>query len=194
KAQLSGTNASDETTSDELAKIIEQVAGATPTNAPEPAFDLTTALKLDSLGRVELMSALEERFQIDIDEAAFTDATTLGEVERLISTGTTPAPTIQYPRPAWSQRFPVTWLRLVAFYLLLLPITRLLSPTRVLRREHLRDVRGPALFIANHVTLVDQSLILAALPGRFSRRMAIAMDRELPRSWCHPPDGTGWLT
>ena len=57
-----------------------------------------------------------------------------------------------------------------------------------------RSVRGPALFIANHVTLVDQSLILAALPGRFSRRMAIAMDGELLRSWCHPPDGTGWFT
>jgi len=194
KAQLSGTNASGGAASDELAKVIAQITDAQTTAQLEPTADLTTALKLDSLGRVELMSALEERFQIDLDEAAFTNATTLGEVEQLISTGTTPAPTIQYPRPAWSQRFPVTWLRLVAFYLLLLPITRLLSPTRVRGREHLRDVRGPALFIANHVTLVDQSLILAALPGRFSRRMAIAMDGELLRSWCHPPDGTGWFT
>src|SRR5205085_3691799 len=113
KAQLSGPNASNETPSDELAKVIDQIIGAPPTTALEPAAELTTALKLDSLGRVELMSALEERFQIDIDEAAFTKATTLNEVEQLISTGAPPAPPVQYPRTAWSQRFPVTWLRLV---------------------------------------------------------------------------------
>ena len=77
---------------------------------------------------------------------------------------------------------------------MLLPITRLLSPTRVRGREHLRDLHDPALFVANHVTMVDQSLILAALPGRFSRRMAIAMDGELLRSWRYPSDETGWFT
>jgi long-chain acyl-CoA synthetase len=141
------------------------------------------------------LSALEERFQIDIDETAFTDSTTLGEIEQLLRTGTPAATPAQYPQTAWAQRFPFTWLRLVAFYLLLLPLTYLMSASaRVRGREHLRNLRGPALFVANHVTMVDQSLILAALPGRFSRRLAIAMDGELLRSWRYPPDGTGWFT
>src|SRR5205085_4765239 len=114
--------------------------------------------KLDSLGRVELLGALEERFQIDIDEAAFTNAITVGEVEQLISTGTPAEAASNYPNTAWSQRFPCAWLRLIAFYLLLLPLTRLLSRARGRGREHLRHLRGPALFVANHVTLVDQSL------------------------------------
>jgi long-chain acyl-CoA synthetase len=175
---------------DELTQVIGQIIGASAPMQLAPSADLTTALKLDSLGRVALLSALEERFQIDIDEAAFTNATTLGEVEQLISTGTSTAPPVQYPRTAWAQRFPITWLRLVAFYLLLRPLTRLMCPARVRGREHLRALAGPALFVANHVTMVDQSLILAALPGRFSRRVAIAMDGELLRAWRYPPTGT----
>jgi acyl carrier protein len=41
-------------------------------------------LNLDSLGRVELPGALEDRYQIELDEAAFTAATTIGEVEQQI--------------------------------------------------------------------------------------------------------------
>ncbi len=194
RAHLSAPSARGEGGADELAKVIAQIAGAGSAARLDPAADLTTALKLDSLGRVELLSALEERFQIDIDEAAFTDATTLGEVAQLLRTGAPAAPPVRYPRTAWAQRFPFTWVRLALFYLLMLPLTRLLCPARVRGREHLRSGRAPALFVANHVSMVDQSVILAALPGRFSRRMAIAMDGELLRSWRYPSAEIGWFT
>src|SRR5205814_6664190 len=41
-------------------------------------------LNLDSLSRVELMSAIEDRYQIDLDEQSFTESTTVGELEQLI--------------------------------------------------------------------------------------------------------------
>ena len=41
-------------------------------------------LQLDSLARVELLSALEDRYQISIDEAAFTAATTIGDVQKVV--------------------------------------------------------------------------------------------------------------
>ena len=194
KTRLTDAGASGAAPADELAQVIAQIAGAEPETRLEPTADLTTALKLDSLGRVELLSALEERLQIDIDESSFTAATTLGEVEQLIRTGTPAEESARYPRTAWAQRFPATWLRLVVFYLLVLPLTRLLCPARVRGREHLRALGGPALFVANHVTMVDHALILAALPGRFSRRMAIAMDGELLRAWRYPPAGVGLFT
>ncbi|MEW5977844.1 MAG: AMP-binding protein [Acidobacteriota bacterium] len=45
---------------------------------------LDVDLKLDSLGRVELLNALEDRFQVDLDERAFTAATTVEEVVNMV--------------------------------------------------------------------------------------------------------------
>jgi long-chain acyl-CoA synthetase len=62
-----------------------------------------------------------------------------------------------------------------------------MSRMRVEGRSHMERINGPLLFIANHVTLADHALILAALPGRFRHRLAIAMEGELLRDWRHPP-------
>ncbi|HEX8422305.1 MAG TPA: AMP-binding protein, partial [Pyrinomonadaceae bacterium] len=48
-----------------------RLSGSAPARL-DPSANLATDLKLDSLGRVELLSALEDRYQIEIDEASFT--------------------------------------------------------------------------------------------------------------------------
>jgi long-chain acyl-CoA synthetase len=159
----------------------------------DPSARLGADLKLDSLGRVELLSALEDRYQLEIDEAAFTDATTLAEVEKIIREGRheEAAP---YPYPRWQQRWPLSWLRIGLLYLIVLPATRVMGWPRIRGEEHLRNARGPLVFICNHVTMADHALVLLALPGRFRTRMAIAMDGEQLREWLHPQPGTGVLT
>ncbi|HEX8140422.1 MAG TPA: AMP-binding protein [Pyrinomonadaceae bacterium] len=152
---------------------------------------LAADLKLDSLGRIELLSALEDRYQVEIDEAAFTAATTVADIERMIQEGAQ-GQAQPYPYPEWARRAPVTWIRLAALYLFVLPLTRLMCWARTVGSHHLREVRGPVLFVSNHLTMVDHALILAALPGRFRRHLAIAMDGELLRGWVHPPAGTRW--
>jgi len=53
-----------------------------------PESDLEFGLGLSSLERVELLSALEDRYQIDISETNFAKATTVAELEKLLqSTG-----------------------------------------------------------------------------------------------------------
>ncbi|HEX8354918.1 MAG TPA: 1-acyl-sn-glycerol-3-phosphate acyltransferase, partial [Pyrinomonadaceae bacterium] len=166
-------------------------AGGASTAALDPSANLSTDLKLDSLGRVELLSALEDRYQIEIDEASFTAATTVGEVERIVSAGgARAAEAEQYPYPAWTQTAPVRWFRVAFYYAVVLPITSLLCWARVTGRENLRDLRGPALFVSNHITYFDHALILSALPGRFRRRLAIAQEGERLRRWRRPPAGT----
>jgi long-chain acyl-CoA synthetase len=71
-----------------LAEIVTRVGGHVEPARLSPAMNLTTDLKLDSLGRVELLGALEDRYQVELDEAAFTAATTLGDVERLLREST----------------------------------------------------------------------------------------------------------
>jgi long-chain acyl-CoA synthetase len=55
------------------------------------------------------------------------------------------------------------------------------------------NASDPVLFISNHITMVDAALILVALPARFQRRLAVAMEGEVLRAWRHPPAGTGLL-
>ncbi|MDT5262677.1 MAG: long-chain acyl-CoA synthetase, partial [Acidobacteriota bacterium] len=169
-------------------------AGGEFTGLLDSSANLSTDLKLDSLGRVELLSALEDRYQIEIDEASFTAATTVGEVERIVrGGGITSEEASQYPYPAWTQRRPVKWLRVAFFYAVVLPITSVLSWVRVRGKENLRDLRGPALFVSNHITYFDHALILSALPGRFRRSLAIAQEGERLRWWRRPPVGTSLL-
>jgi len=169
-----------------------RISGHAPAVEDKPSLKLTTDLKLDSLGRIELLSALEERYQIEIDEAAFTAATTVDDVERIVR-GEISESSASYPYPKWSRRFPVTWLRVLLFYTIILPITLVMSRMRVEGAHHLDQLTGPILFVANHVTLADHALILAALPFRLRHRLAIAMEGEYLRDWLHPPPGTGWL-
>jgi long-chain acyl-CoA synthetase len=158
----------------------------------DPSANLEMDLKLDSLGRVELLGALEDHYQVDIDEAAFTAATTVSDIEKMIREGARES-AIQYEYPEWAQRFPTTWIRMVILHLVILPLTRWMSRATVIGNERLTDVPGPVLFISNHITMVDAALILVALPARFQHRLAIAMEGEVLRSWRNLPAGSGWF-
>jgi long-chain acyl-CoA synthetase len=149
-------------------------------------------LPLDSLGRVELMSALEDHYQVELDEAAFTSATTIADIEHMLRHGSTDR--TPYPYPVWAQQAPVTWIRALAWRLVLQPIHRLLCRVRVSGREHLHDLRGPVIFVSNHITYLDPALILSALPRQWRPQIAIAMGGERLRDWRYPPAGTNrWM-
>ncbi len=81
---------------------------------------LDSDLNLSSLDRVELLSALEERYQFDLSESSFSAVRTVGDLERMLKNGEPPARAM-YHYPAWVQRWPVTWIRFVVHYLLLRP-------------------------------------------------------------------------
>jgi long-chain acyl-CoA synthetase len=170
--------------------VISRIAGAQAA-ALEPSAKLSDDLKLDSLGRVELLSALEDQYQIELDEAAITEATTIDDIERIVSQRKSEA--IAYPYPRWAMRFPMTWIRTIVYHLFLLPLTLIMCRVRVIDREGLRNVKGPVLFISNHVTDADAGLILSALPVRWRLRLAIAMQGEMLRDWRYPPATLGWF-
>jgi len=169
-----------------------RIAGETAQAADDRSLKLATDLKLDSLGRIELLSAIEERYEIELDEAAFTAATTVEDIERIVR-GETEQQITPYPFAKWPGKFPVPWLRAVLFYALIYPITRFMSRMKTEGRDKLNGLRGPVLFVANHVTLGDQAMILVGLPFRVRHKLAIAMEGERLRDWLHPPDETPLL-
>jgi long-chain acyl-CoA synthetase len=174
---------------------VKEIIGRLGASAPERldvSATLGSDLKLDSLGRVELLSEIEDRYQVEIDEAAFTEATTLGDIERMVREGMHEK-VASYPYPRWQQYPPLSWLRVAFLYLLVLPAVRILGRPGTRGAEHLRGVHEPVVFIANHVTEVDHGLVINAIPARFRDRLVIAMDGEILRGRLHPSPGTGPL-
>jgi long-chain acyl-CoA synthetase len=123
---------------------------------------------------------------MELNETAFANAKTIGDVERLLREPATRRTEYVYPR--WTQREPVRWLRLAVYYALVWPATQILAHPKVVGRDHLKDLRGPLLVICNHVTRrADIGLVLAALPARFRNRLATAIGGETLQSMRRPP-------
>src|SRR5437773_10976178 len=118
-----------------------------------------TDLKLDYLARVELLSAHEDRYLIEIDEAAFTHATTIRETESVVREGTLEG-VGPYPYPRWQQRWPLSWLRIGLLYLIVFPAIRMLGWPRIRGQETLRRLRAAVVCVCSHVTMVDHSRAL----------------------------------
>ena len=152
---------------------------------------LEVDLNLSSLDRVELMSALEEQYQVELSETQFQDVSTVKQLEKLISGGV--APKVQLAYPHWPQHWLTTIFRLAIYYALAWPATYLLAAPRVRGREHLRGLKGPVLIVSNHVTYLDIAWILPALPARFRNRLATAMRGERLAEMRHPAPTLSWF-
>ena len=160
--------------------VISRIARVEPA-ALSASANLADDLKLDSLGRVELLSALEDQYQIELDEAAITEATTIADIERIVSRGKSEA--VAYPYPRWAMRFPFPSIRFVIYHVFFLPLTLIMCRVQTIGVERFAKVKPPVLFISNHVTDVDAALILSALPWAWRYRIAIAMAGEILREW-----------
>jgi long-chain acyl-CoA synthetase len=144
---------------------------------------------LSSLDRVELLSAVEQRYNVELNETVFSEAKTVADVQQLLRQPAAKKSEYSYPR--WAQHEPVRWFRLAVYYALVWPATMILGHPRIVGRENLKGLDGPVIVISNHITRrADMGLILAALPARFRHWLAPAMGgetllrmRKPPREW-----------
>jgi long-chain acyl-CoA synthetase len=158
-----------------LAELIARVTGRSVGPLREDA-SLDSDLGLSSLDRVELLSTLEDRYQVDLSETRFSAVRTVRDLERMLRGEG--APSAAYHYPGWVLRWPITWLRLATHYLLMRPAIVLLGWPRIEGRERLRGVAGPLLLVSNHIADVDAGFILTALPARMRHRVATATGGE----------------
>ena len=162
-----------------LAEIIAEIS---PVEAAEVSQGMTLGrdLSLDSLGRVELLSALETHLGVYLDESHVDPETTVGRLQRMLDEGA--ANPVMNRFPAWGMRW---WCRMTRGFLqrtMLFPVV--LAPYRlsVHGQERLRGVEGPVLFASNHSLGLDNPLIIKAIPQVWRRRLAIAAAAKLWRN------------
>jgi long-chain acyl-CoA synthetase len=170
-----------------LSESADNVSNIVATLARQDGLQgLERDLNLSSLDRVELLGALEQRYHAELNETAFANAKTIGDVQRLLQDPGTRR--TEYAFPRWAQRAAVRWLRLVVYYALVWPATQILAHPKIVGRDHLKGVRGPLLVICNHVTRrADIGLVMAALPPRFRNRLATAIGGETLHAMRRPP-------
>src|SRR5580704_2347222 len=169
-----------------VSDLIERITGRSVGGLKADAA-LDSDLGLSSLDRVELISALEDRYQVDLSETRFSAARTVGDVERMLSGEARPR--AEYHYPAWVLRWPVTWVRWLAHYFLMRPAIILLGWPRIEGRENLQGVRGPLLVVCNHIGDVDPGFVQTALPARLRNRIATATGGEALEALRTPAPG-----
>jgi long-chain acyl-CoA synthetase len=170
-----------------LGELISRITGRTAGELGSDA-KLEGDLNLSSMDRVELMSALEDRYQVDLKEANFAQVSTVGELERLLHEPHRAQQT-GYRYPRWAQSWPVLWIRNFFYYLLSLPATLILAHPTIVGRENLEGVTGPVLITCNHVTYIDVGFVLIAMPPRIRSKLAVGMLGERLWGMWRPPAG-----
>ena len=174
---------------------------------------LSEDLGLDSLGRVQLQSELEQRLGLTLDDTTLEGVITLGDLRRVLgmhnadgthaeppeapASGSVPAPAVRAhaldePRkageedvyPHWPWWWPVRLLRVAYLELVSQLFVWMLGNPRVERPPDLAPEK-PVLLIANHVTAYDAALVLYGLPGPMRRRVAVAMAGDMLRDFRH---------
>ncbi|MDR3775164.1 MAG: AMP-binding protein [Terracidiphilus sp.] len=199
--------------SDWLLNLIAQVSGEAPPGVGDE-LHLTEDLRLDSLGRVQLAAAIEERVGIAPENGLLDRVQTLGELRRLLNSEPESAQALQPLRPSslrlhdeaegdkqtlpalvpprpgnfvypyWPWWTPFCWLRMAFQEAVLRPLVWLLSKPKVVVSGPM-DAAEPMLIVANHVTSFDGPLLAYALPRAIRRRMAVAMSGEMLEEYRH---------
>jgi long-chain acyl-CoA synthetase len=199
-------------TTDPLLALVLSISHATSSKSGEDAR-LSEDLGLDSLGRVQLQSELEQRFGLTVDDEVLERIITLSDLRHALGMGnvdmgkveTEPAQAIPAAPNLSAAPLPnvITdhresgehdiyphWPWWTPFALLRSAFIELIAQPLVwvLANPHVErpahlSPNTPVLLIANHVTTYDVALIWYALPGPMRRRIAAAMAGNMLRDW-----------
>ena len=168
-----------------LEELVDSIAGRHV--ELKPGTHLESDLNLSSLDRVELMAAIESRYQVDLADREFSQVNTVADLENLLKKSAPEAKKNDYPYSRWPQSWLVRWIRVLGYNCVTLPYILVMARPKIIGRERLKDFRGPALIISNHIAQIDIGFLMAALPMHLRNRLGVAMQGEMLRSMRHPP-------
>ena len=157
---------------------------------------LAEDLGLSSLERIDLLASLEDRYGIELNEGAFSNLSTIGQVREWVAgqaASTAPgrssaadAATAIEPRTAAGRIPPPRWARTRAVVVvrsamrraLFHPLFRHYIPLSVAGLGNLDRVVPPVIFAANHTSHLDTVALTAALPPEWQKWLAPAVRQQ----------------
>lgn len=157
-----------------LIKILAQITKTDPAKIT-PQTKVISELNLDSLGRVEMLGAIEEELRVSINEQDLNNNTTVAQLEELIKVQKPihePSPLKKWPRMWWAKILRVA---LQAFTLVLM---RLFIKVKVCGQSNLENLKFPIIFMPNHLSFIDPALLATALPFKIRNQLSFAAARD----------------
>jgi long-chain acyl-CoA synthetase len=173
-------------TGDPLTALVARVSDRPIADVREDAA-LEMDLGFDSLGRVELISAIEEEIGVAVDELKVGPHTTVSELRQLLANGSADSngrAAARWPR-AWWARALRPLLQWVAFRL-----QDRWMDIEVLHPERVDSIPVPSLLVFNYQAPYAGLLVLRALPKSLRSRLAVAADASV---WSGASRWKGWL-
>lgn len=160
-----------------VATLVARVSGMSPS-------EITSGMSMgdvgmDSLGRVELLSSVEQELGVYIDESMVSSATTVAELESMLDSqqeATANLPKFyQWPVTRW-----FVWVREAIHIAVLFPIIAIMYKTTRFGVENLDALDGPSLFAANHNAIQWDSLVVTRVaPRKYRRQLSFAAAAEI---------------
>ena len=197
-------------TSDPLLSLILSISSTAATKTDDAAR-LAEDLNLDSLGRLQLQSAIEQRFGIALSDESLLNIQTLGQLRAATTRPASqssespeasqpvtqsaphlPSQPIGFTYPRWPWSRPISTLRIVFIETILRPLIWLLLKPTTHTLPDTAIPTEPMLLIVNHVTFFDAALVLYGLPRRLRHRVAIAAAGEMVEDWRHARSQPHW--
>jgi long-chain acyl-CoA synthetase len=154
-----------------VAGLVAQVAQV-PAAQVMATSRLESDLGLDSLGRIELLSVIEEELGTFVDDGQLAPDETVAGLERLVEGAKDAKP--ETGIFGWPLNPMVRALGIGLQELLMVPIVALFYRVRVRGEHHLKGLRGPVIFVPNHHLHTDNMIILTHLPLAWRWRLSVA--------------------
>ena len=155
----------------DVERVITQVTNL-PAAAVHPGATLSADLGLDSLGRVDLLGAIEEELGAYVDEAALEPNATVAELERMVAAAR------DVKRDTGIYGWPLSPLvrsfGLLLQQTLIYPLVHIFYKVKVTGKEKLVGLHGPVMFAPNHCLHWDNGIILMAIPLSWRWKLAVA--------------------
>jgi long-chain acyl-CoA synthetase len=155
----------------DVERVIAQIASVPPA-AIHSGAALSADLGLDSLGRVDLLGAIEEELGAYIDDAALEPNATVAELEAMVAAAR------DIKRDSGIYGWPLSPLvrsfGLLLQQTLIYPLVHIFYKVKITGREKLEGLRGPVMFAPNHCLHWDNGIILMAIPLSWRWKLAVA--------------------
>lgn len=154
-----------------VAGLISQLGGV-PLSQVRPESRLEVDLGLDSLGRVELLSVIEEELGAFIDDGQLDPDASVSDLERMVQAAGDARP--ETGIYGWPLNPLVRAIGMGLQELLMVPFVGLFYRVRVRGEQHLKGLEGPVIFVPNHHLHTDNAIILTHLPLVWRWRLSVA--------------------
>ena len=140
---------------------------------------LYSDLKLDSIGRVELVSAIEREFDVDFEEELINEKTTVGKLKECINEKK--ASGRKSSNIIWNYSRPMKVLRGCFLNWFGINFIKIWCRIEARGTENLKKITGPVIFAPNHLSYLDQTVVLAGMPKELRHNVATAAREEFFR-------------